>query len=62
MVMKGDYSVKRSELFEATLVSIVTRSDMNLQEYFDFIGKCHKMDEEELACVPELPEDFEGEM
>ena len=35
---------------------------MNLQEYFDFIGKCHKMDEEELACVPELPEDFEGEM
>jgi len=60
--MKWDYNVKRPELFEATLASIVTRSDMNLQEYFDFIDKCHKMDEEELAGVPELPEDIEGEM
>lgn len=54
--------MKKPELFEMTLASLVERSNMDLQQYFSFIEKCHKLDEEEAAGSDELPEDFQGEM
>lgn len=54
--------MEKAKLFEMTLASLLERSNMDLQQYFSFIEKCHKLDEEEAAGLDELPEDFEGEM
>ena len=54
--------MEKAKLFEMTLASLVERLNMDLQQYFSFIEKCHKLDDEEAAGSDELPKDFEGEL